>query len=380
MSGFLLALIILQIPTALQQHTGVVTGIVRTISGLPIEGARVAVSPAEAAVADSLLESIGQSDKEGRYRLENVSPGRYHVLFGSSTNPTYHPGVEATAGATTVLVTGGSPTTVSDMTLQRTRVGGRVVDAGTGKGRHIERLTVCCDAGFSPATRVNEDGTFAFFLPSGDMMLQASDPAIVTVGQPLTVGKEDITDLVVPVSSALVFEAEILDRLGTPVTGVTARMHNSRLIAAASIPSATVRDGRLSIPRLVPGRYTLEIVAAGVHSVKQEIELPLSRETRLRVELPFTQIAGRVVAADGTKRSTVRMVCLLSSALDAGFSYSFPDANGRFFVLLRQGEYRISTDDPRHTLKSIVVGDKELKNQLLVFDGNSLPEVLITIE
>jgi hypothetical protein len=79
MSGFLLALIFLQIPTALQQRTGVVTGILRTVSGLPIEGVRVAVSPAEAAVADSLPESIGQSDKEGRYRLEIVAAGVHSV-------------------------------------------------------------------------------------------------------------------------------------------------------------------------------------------------------------------------------------------------------------------------------------------------------------
>ena len=70
MSGILLALVLLiQTPTPVQQRTGVVTGIVRTSAGTPLEGVRVAVTPADVAVADDILESIGLTDKDGRYRL-----------------------------------------------------------------------------------------------------------------------------------------------------------------------------------------------------------------------------------------------------------------------------------------------------------------------
>ena len=81
MTRFLLALLFLVHASAAKQgQTGVVTGIVRIDTGLPVEGIRVAVIPADALIAESVLESQGLTDSAGRYRLENVSPGRYNIL------------------------------------------------------------------------------------------------------------------------------------------------------------------------------------------------------------------------------------------------------------------------------------------------------------
>ena len=80
MTRFLLALLLLVHASAAKQgQTGVVTGIVRIDTGLPVEGIRVAVIPADALIAESVLESQGLTDSAGRYRLENVSPGRYNI-------------------------------------------------------------------------------------------------------------------------------------------------------------------------------------------------------------------------------------------------------------------------------------------------------------
>jgi len=116
MTSFLLVLLLLaQVPAGMQAQTGVVTGILRTDTGLPLEGVRVAVTPANESVADSVLESLGLTDSTGRYRLENVSPGRYYILVGRRGQSRYHPGVTELSRATTIQVVAGSTTEVPVM-------------------------------------------------------------------------------------------------------------------------------------------------------------------------------------------------------------------------------------------------------------------------
>src|SRR6188474_2774591 len=114
MTSFLLLLsLFAQAPAGLQAQTGIVTGVIRTEEGLPLEGIRVAVTPANQPIADSLLESLGPTDSMGRYRLENVSPGRYNILIGRGNLLRYHPGVVEVARATTIQVVAGSTTAVA---------------------------------------------------------------------------------------------------------------------------------------------------------------------------------------------------------------------------------------------------------------------------
>ena len=86
-----------------------------TDTGLPLAGVRVAVTPADPSIADSVLESLGLTDSTGRYRLENVSPGRYNILVGRRSQSRYHPGVTELSRATTIQVVAGSTIEVPDM-------------------------------------------------------------------------------------------------------------------------------------------------------------------------------------------------------------------------------------------------------------------------
>jgi hypothetical protein len=413
MSGLLLALLLLQAPTALQQNAGVVMGVVLTEKRVPLEGVRVAVTPADAILADSLLESIGLTDKDGRYRLENVSPGLYHVLFGRSTAAKYHPGVKTTEGATTIQVTAGGTTAVPSFIVQRIGVRGRVVDMATGMGRSIQSLSVCCDdsnivaSTFSSATTlfrptgtpfgvtVHDDGTFAFSLPPhATAQMQATDPSILAVGQTVSVGDTDLTEVVIKVSAGVELQGEVVDRFGTPVTGASVRLLRKAgstvpiLIAqngflasqAPPTPSDTVREGRFTLRRLLPGTYILEVISAGVNSVEREIEIPTYGTMQIRVDLPFTQIPGRIVAADDGPIPTVRNIRLLTAPPEERYLYGFPDESGQFFLLLAPGEYRISTFSMGHAVRSITVGSKELKDQPFVFDGIDRSEIRIIVE
>src|SRR5678816_3820062 len=125
------ALLLVQIPLAPAQ-TGTATGIVRTTAGAPASGVRVAaqaLTDSTAGIGEGALVSLTQTDSEGRYKLENIPPGRYYIQAGLVDLPTYYPGVNTTNGARSIQITAGAVLEQLDFTLARgtgVRVTGRV--------------------------------------------------------------------------------------------------------------------------------------------------------------------------------------------------------------------------------------------------------------
>jgi len=97
-------------PAALPELPGVVTGQVRTVDGAVSSGVRVAVMAVSESGSTPAPERIrvGQTNDEGRYRLENIPAGRYYVIAGSVDVPTYFPGTPNAADATIVSIKSGA--------------------------------------------------------------------------------------------------------------------------------------------------------------------------------------------------------------------------------------------------------------------------------
>jgi hypothetical protein len=73
---------------------------------------------ARRAATSAVFESITQTDSSGRYRLENITPGRYHIAAGPVGLLTFHPGTTTQSAATIVEVTRNVPLTSGvDFTL-----------------------------------------------------------------------------------------------------------------------------------------------------------------------------------------------------------------------------------------------------------------------
>ncbi len=119
----LIALLFASQAAPVAQAVGTVTGQIQSTGGSSVAGIRVTAmavpQPGVTASSDnaSTLERLTTTDSDGRYRLENVSPGRYYITAGLLDYPTYYPGVRTLAEARRVAVTANSNVSGIDITL-----------------------------------------------------------------------------------------------------------------------------------------------------------------------------------------------------------------------------------------------------------------------
>jgi hypothetical protein len=117
MTALVLALTLFAQVTALQNENGTITGVLKTSAGQPAVGIRVAAMaiPESAldAVTGAAMASLVATDEAGRYRLENIPPGRYYITAGRVDFPTYFPGALDMSAGTIVAVT--AKATITDM-------------------------------------------------------------------------------------------------------------------------------------------------------------------------------------------------------------------------------------------------------------------------
>src|SRR4030095_445364 len=165
----LIAVLLAPAGAAAQIPTGTVSGELRNRQGQPAAGVRVsAMAVPEAGVpanSGTALVSIGTTDNQGRYKLENILPGRYYITAGFVDSPTYYPGVAAMSGATVVNVLSSTPVTGINFAVTNplgVTVSGRVRRAtGTGGGGGQPIASI---GGAAPIqqTTTAADGTFQF--------------------------------------------------------------------------------------------------------------------------------------------------------------------------------------------------------------------------
>jgi hypothetical protein len=68
-------------------------------------------------ITPDALVGITTTDNAGRYRIENVEPGRYGLIAGAVGAPTYYPGTDQANEARVLSLASGTATTGMDFTL-----------------------------------------------------------------------------------------------------------------------------------------------------------------------------------------------------------------------------------------------------------------------
>lgn len=235
----------------------------------------VAIAANEAEGGSLALSSLAQTDREGRYRLEDMPPGRYYVAVGPLRNVTYYPGVTDVTLATVVSIpgAGGIPSVQNlDFAVAPATVGfkvsGRVI-AKEPEGRGV----ILTNGDITAQVREDANGLFEFsHIP----------PGVYTLTVPLT----------------RFTRPQSIDLRNGDVTGVEVVVPSTRVITMR----VSVRDGgplpRFAVKQINPGQPIVEIEPPRGGAIKPiavpsqaegvfEMVLP-EGENRLRLEnLPF---------------------------------------------------------------------------------------------
>lgn len=212
----LLSLLLPQAPAPPQADRGTIAGEIRRPDGTPAARVRVGALAVPVRSPDTngirVLTRFTETDESGRYRLENVPAGRYHIVAGTIAYPMYYPGTFSLADAGEITVASGTNVAGLNFNFPRIEtqvseflpgphgsISGRIV---TEDGRRwplfIPTLYVFVEGGTKTkvgadgvrikgsgtfgATPVSKDGTFSLHLADGEYAISL----ITGLGDPLT--------------------------------------------------------------------------------------------------------------------------------------------------------------------------------------------------
>jgi hypothetical protein len=286
----LILLVASQGASALQRDTGTVIGQIRSPDGTPAAGVRVTAvvepQPGLPTTDATTMERLTTTDMEGRYRLEDLRPGRYFIAAGFVDRLTYYPGVMPMPAASPVRVTSGAILPGIDFALAESagvRVTGRIVGlpANMPPGDIGIVLTPEALRVRSLMATAARDGTFEFpKVPPGVWYFRTG----VSVPRPtfqIEVKDSDVGPIELPAGPIVVGQVTVED--GTPLPVATTPGFLGIFISAsgANLPSlmrllriaaptantvspvsasslAVVRgDGSFVVVNLPPGEYRI---------------------------------------------------------------------------------------------------------------------------
>jgi hypothetical protein len=331
--SFLLSLLLIQGATRATE-TGVVAGALRYPDGRPAVGVRVAAMVAPEAGLNSreasTLVALGQTDDSGRYRLEGVPPGKYFIVAGQVSAPTYYPGARDLAGATAVEIRANATVAqidfeISEQTALPPRrsplpggfsfslpnlsnmlplapptvpISGRIVIKDAPPATPMPPQIIV-DA-LAPASRPNitsntpvrvpvaADGTFTVPLQSGDWRIQVRGlPEGYSVVS-ITSGSVDVqrqsfsaqpsANLVITLGVDLRPRFRVSGRVlenGTdrPLLGEHVELAPQTPQTGPLVRLIINAEGRFDFRRLLPGTYVLRLPSSGLQMPEQQVTI-----------------------------------------------------------------------------------------------------------
>jgi TonB family protein len=364
---------------------GVVTGQLLPRDGQPVAGVRIsamAVPDSNVAVsAASTLMSLTVTDSAGRYRLENVPPGRYYIIAGLVETPTYYPGVPTTSSATAVAVTAGA--TVPNINFPMViplgvSVSGRVIrPANPGVLTIVPRVALLGSAPPVIETALNSDGSFQFTkVRPGTYNLMVSG---ATLAQPLNVivtdkdisGLEAVVIATVLVTGNLVVEGNgLLPRFSltlSPFRGGTTAP--SPFIQPTGVFQTQIPEGEYRIGwSALPAGYLLKSITSGntdLLSTPLKVMVgssmpPVVVTLGVTSPPPWVKVSGRVKGLPANA-STLPRLAIASTAVAETLEVSLrPDGSFEFPRVL-PGTYSGRFNPPLPvSVPPILVGNKDV--------------------
>lgn len=379
---WLAAILFFQAQTQIQP--GIVTGRLLNPNGTPAAGVRIAAVP----VSDDtdktdagVLVGISQTESDGRYRLENVPPGRYYIFAGLVDFPSYYPKAASLDQATAIVVEAGATTSGIDFAMAHPAgltIAGRLAVPSTMKISFTNVIltsqTARGSGAFSQQVLVGPDGKFEFQrLSPGDYRLTST----ILGSTPLTVRLID-TDV-------LNTEIRIVDcNAGVRVSGrLTGGPSAVRTITftgstAGCSPGTSVEsDGSFTFDAVPEGTYRVQLSPAPLGWTGANLKVETANLADVSFRLPPSVVMkGRALVEDGSaipRTSRGTPISIQARRLEGGEVTASIFDDGTFELPLTAGGYRLNVNGipSAYSLKSLTNGGSDILKTVLDIDPNA---------
>src|SRR6185295_8289042 len=363
--------IILQIMLLLQgipvppNQGGTVTGILTTEASRPAAGIRVAVMLQPESLSDvanvSSLVSIAETDEAGRFRLENIPPGRYYIAAGRVEGPTYYPGTTEIAAGKILTIASGDTVSGVDFVMKD------VSDRGLETIHAMLRIPI--------QIHIEDDVRIPVFSERGKVQLRLThfpdggrtdvplDSPILTL--PIATGDYQVGIENLPddysVKSLSYGSINLLnDKMKVTLADLPRPEPGERMLLTAT-------QTGIELQRRIPASNVVsspQVVVLGSILSKSDLTLTLSKTTSTAPAVPGVQVRGRVEYA-GQQEVYLSGV---PGTLYADGTFEFRGVPAGRHVVAMLG----STSTSRQFGAVITVGSSDVEN-LLLLDTIALP-------
>ena len=274
---------------------GTVTGTLKSATGAPAAGVRVSALAKPEELTDlsqsSSLSAIAETDASGRFRLENIPPGRYYVVAGRLDAPTFYPGVVTPDEGVVILVTPGLTVPGIDFALNNVSVG-RALSPGSAAPSWVIPIQTRMEdggkvpmfaSGWFPVLRLSRTGSARIERPlvSASVTVPNTEYRATIANLPegysvksFTFGPTDLTidplqlaPLVpiapraasVPVGQAISIVLQRAPMAARPGARVSGRFvgDTNRSVYISGVPGTLYPDGAFEFFGIPPGRHTV---------------------------------------------------------------------------------------------------------------------------
>lgn len=390
MKRILLVILALALATPIRGQRadiGVATGQLRGPGGAPAIGVRVAALPVTDTNTQQVggsLVSLAETGPDGRFRLENIPPGRYYIQAGFIDGPSYYPGVSSTATATSVLVAAGATVTGLDFTMTRgagVRISGRVPLTINPRPVVVRLIGGNNPIGGPSNFEIGPDGSFEFLrVAPGNYSIAVTPPNSVLPPVQLLVNDKDVQ---VGMPAGPGFKVS-----GSVGHGPQSqRSPNQRVVLTGStawsqLETPVNTGGEFDFPSVPAGTYTVRTIPGSLSDASKLTVV--DREIRGFVIPVLVQLAGQVLLEGGGSLPQSSIALMIEATRADGTVFaSAANTQGAFKLPLNEGDYRIAPGKipSDFRLKSISYGSSNLLTEAVRLDGTTaLAEIRLTLE
>ena len=356
--------------------------VVEVESRAPVAGALVSV--VDASSPWSWEQASALSDREGRFRIDRLAPGRYKAVADTADRH----------GEAALSVLVGVGQRVADVTVElhpASELSGRVVLAGSEQPCPEGMVTLHDSLTDRTSTgRISGDGQVRFraVLPGKyqvdvtcrDHHSEDRIPAVVVTDRPLR-------GLVWRVHPGRQIAGVVQDADGAGAEGMYIMAHLTGGDPRGQRTGGgepTAADGSFHIKGLLPGNYQLTLLgsehAEPAEPIKVLVE-PGRDATGVRIVLPSEgKVAGKVVDEDGQAVPVVT-VSAAGEAWRFGSDDTISADDGSFVLTgLRPGQYRVYAQQQNEPLRAPGTGDDDVQGVRAVVKAGATARVKLVVE